>query len=526
MHGCDSVVSPQLRIQRDKQCRGRLCVHKNGMSAKTRKFVVLKGFGPNHNLGVYNNNVDVVERAYIERYFLCKDGDSYRPALDVKKPAFLTREFTDFRKLVSEKMPCLPVMTRPQCVAAYHGPKRQIYEKAMLSLEKEGLSARDAKLSGFGKFEKVDIGKAPRGINPRTSRYNLELARYLKHAEHHFFRAINYAWGRRTRATVIKGMNAELSAETLYEKWMLFVDPVAIGLDATKFDMHVSIRALLYEHSFYKALYPRDRKLVRLLRWQLRNQGVVYLADGTIKYEMEGTRSSGDINTSLGNCILMCAMVWAYAKSRGIDCELANNGDDCVVFMERTDAESFRSGLSEWFKARGFAMTVEDTVDEFEKVEFCQTHPVKLSTGWRMIRNLTAVMQKDPMCLLPIPNVDVLRKWMDAVGTGGGRLGAGVPVLQAFYGAMKRHGKACGKLIDEVYRGQSQLQLGEGLKQAVIEPASRVSYYYAFGVTPDEQLALEDHYNRLEIKFDIEGPIARTDLELNPGHNILDILTI
>ncbi len=521
MHGTDTYLNPQLRLQRIKECRGRLCVRRNGQTAKTRQFVVLSGFGPEHNLGIYNNNVDTIERAYTERYFLCKDGEGFRPAFQVGASSFKNDDFNQFRKLVLKDMPNLPVMSRPECVATYRGSKRKVYEQAEKSLELESLTKKDAKLSAFVKFEKVDVSKAPRVINPRAPRYNLELARYLKHAEHHFFKAINAAWGKRTRATVIKGMNAELSADTLYQKWLLFVDPVAIGLDATKFDMHVSLRALLYEHSFYKSLFPRDKKLVRLLRWQLKNQGVAYAKDGSVTFQMEGTRCSGDMNTSLGNCILMCAMVWAYAKSRGIDCELANNGDDCVVFMERKDALKFRQGLSEWFRIRGFAMTVEDTVDEFEQIEFCQTHPVWLSTGWRMVRNLSAVMKKDPMCLLPIPNVKVLRKWLDAVGTGGGVLSTGVPVLSEFYKVMKRHGTECGNLINEVYRGRSQLQLGENLKTATVNAAARVSFYYAFGVLPDEQIALESHYRDMTLDLRMSKAIDREALVLNPGHNIV-----
>lgn len=522
VNGSDTVLNSQLRMQRINQCQGRLCVRRNGQTAKTRQFVVLSGFGPDHNLGVYNNNVDTVERSMTERYFLCQEKeDQFRPAYSVRPSAFKGDGFDEFRESVIKAMPKLPRMSRSATVASYRGPKQKVYANAQISLEETPIDVKDSRLNSFTKFEKVDVGKAPRGINPRSARYNLELARFLKHAEHHFFNAINKVFGARTKATVIKGFNADVSAGIIADKMAVFKNPVAIGLDAKKFDMHVSTRALKYEHSFYRKLFPRCSKLLRLLKWQLVNKGTAYTVDGSVVFEMKGTRSSGDINTSLGNCILMCAMVFAYCKMLGIDCELANNGDDCVVFMEREDETKFRASLPGWFRKRGFAMTVEKSVSEVEEIEFCQTHPVLLSTGWRMVRNLKAVMEKDPICLLPINGPKVLQKWLHAVGTCGGILSSGVPVLSDFYKSMLRHGVDSKGLINEVYKGRSQLALGKGCAVGEITPSARVSFYYAFGVTPDHQIALEDHYKSLQLDLQIQEAVDREHLLLNPGNNIL-----
>ncbi len=511
-----------LRDQRDKVCKGRLCVYRNGNTCRTRKYVVLRGFGPNHNLGVYNNNVENIECSMTQRYFLCEDGGSYRPALDVRPRAFRTDELCRFRLQVVRCMPSLPVLSRKQVVAMYHGPKRRVYESARLSLVDEPLCSRDAQLSNFSKFEKVDLSKPPRNISPRSPRYNLELARRLKHAEHHFFTAINNVFGARTRATVIKGFNADDSAEILHDKWLQFGDPVAVGLDAKKFDMHVTQRALRYEHSFYTALFPRDRVLRALLRAQLRNSGVAYADDGRVEFSIEGTRSSGDINTSLGNCILMCACVWAFSQHLGVRIELANNGDDCVVMLERGDVNRFTTLLPSWFRKRGFAITMEDTVDEFERVEFCQTHPVWLSAGWRMVRNVAAVFLKDPICLVPIVNDKSLRKWMYAVGECGGALCSGVPVLQAFYAAFQRLGLPCRReFVEYVYKGRSQLQLGVGVRDAHITPLARCSFYFAFGIEPEAQVRLESYFQQLEMEGFDGRMVHRDQLVCNPGVNIL-----
>jgi hypothetical protein len=490
-------------------------VERNGLAHKTRQFTVTSGFGPEHNLGVYNNSVDTIERAFIERYFLCKEGDGFRPALSVRPRAFQLPQLQEFQNVVLMHMPKLPRISRQQVVDTYRGPKRRVYEQAMLSLEVDPLDIRDSRLTSFVKLEKQDVGKAPRVINPRSPRYNLELGRYLKLAEHHYFTAINKTFRSWTSHTVIKGLNADRSAEVMREKWDRFDSPVAIGLDATKFDMHVSVAALKYEHLFYKRLFPGDHTLKKLLRWQLVNKGIAYAGDGRVKFTMVGTRSSGDLNTSLGNCLIMCSLIYAYSSYRGVDIELANNGDDCVVILEASDLAHYQVGLTQWFRRRGFAMTVEEPVYEFEQVEFCQTHPVQVSTGWRMVRNLVSCVTKDPMCLITIPNEIVLRKWYHAIGTCGTILTTGVPVLHSMYRVFLRHGTACStQMMQYVFRNRSQLQLASGVGVATMSDIARVSFYYAFGITPDVQLAIEQYYDGLVVDVQLSHAIERDYLYL------------
>lgn len=526
--GTSTVMSYELREKLDefffdkRSAGSSLCVYPNGLTIKTREYAMLEGFGPDHNLGVFNSSVWTIERAFAERFFLCKDGDTYRPPFVVGPRAFRNGFLTEFKNSVIEHMPNLPIMTSQQVVDTYSGPKWHVYFNALLSLEMDELTQRDSRLATFVKREKQDVAKAPRLINPRSPRYNLRLGKYLKHAEHHFYRAINKVFGKRTHATVIKGFNADQSANILRQKWEVFEDPVAVGLDASKFDMHVSVAALRYEHSYYTSLFPRSNELRQLLRWQLTNGGVATAIDGQVKFTINGTRSSGDLNTSLGNCILMCSMVWAYCKQLSLDIELANNGDDCVVFMERKDVALFNKGLPGWFKIRGFAMCVEPAVEHFERVEFCQTRPVLLSTGWRMVRNVSACFRKDLMCLMSVPTDEVYKKWLAAVGTCGGTLCQGVPVLEEFYAMFRRNGTSCSPgFLREVYKNRSQLQLCRGVARAEICPQARVSFYYAFNILPDEQVCIE-HYLRSVVFDELGGvTISRKQVLINPGINII-----
>lgn len=500
---------------------GQLCAVRNGFPHKTRVYTVVPGFSPNHNMGVFNNSVDTAERALVERYFLCKGKDGFRPALPVSNSRYHRVSYQKFRKLVLEHMPHLPVMTEDETILRFPPQKRAVYESARNSYATQGpISKNDALLDGFTKFEKQDISKAPRMINPRKARYNLQVGRYLKHYEHHCFTAINEAFGGRTRATVIKGFDADDSAEILFSKWKRFANPVAVGLDATKFDMHVSIAALRYEHSFYN-LYWRSKLLAKYLKWQLVNKGTARMDDGFVRYLMFGTRSSGDVNTSLGNCILMCAMIWCYAEEKGIDIELANNGDDCVVFMELSDLERFQ-GIEGWMWKNGFEVVLEEPYRNFEDIEFCQTHPIKLSTGWRMVRNVSTCFIKDVMCLRPMPNEKSYKRWLYAVGRAGMSLNKGVPVLEEFYQMFVRSGLKSDKYqaLVSVYRFA-----GTSKRSAVVTDEVRANFFLSTGINPDEQLALESALRAQSIGTPVHESIDRRDLNVElPGSQLFTSL--
>lgn len=177
---------------------------------------MIPGFTQEHNLGVYNNCVDTVERAFTERYFMCQTPDGFRPALPVSPRRYRDDlSLSSFRAWTLAFTPKLPRMTYQQTVELFPVSKRSVYEEAWESLARDGpVVAKDARLSSFVKFEKQDVQKAPRVINPRSARFNLEVARYLKHLEHHLFESMHKTFGllwpdgqARSSSTVIKGMD-------------------------------------------------------------------------------------------------------------------------------------------------------------------------------------------------------------------------------------------------------------------------------------------------------------------------------
>jgi len=173
-----------------------------------------------------------------------------------------------------------------------------------------------------------------------------------------------------------------------------------------------------------------------------------------------------------------------------------NNGDDCMVFMEEHYLQEFMAEVDTWFLGCGFRMTVEPPVREFEQIEFCQMRPINTARGWTMVRNIGTALAKDTMSVVPLVNEKVARQWMHAVGECGLALCAGVPILQAFYQAYLRNGRGSHNLDKSVQMVSGMRMMSHGLesKEVPISEESRLGVYVAWGITPDEQAAIEQHF--------------------------------
>lgn len=385
---------------------------------------------------------------------------------------------------------------------AYLGRRRLAYIRAAQLNQEYGFENRLAHTSPFMKVEKYNFtakpDAVPRIITPRNPRYVVETGRYVKPIEKRIYRAIDDIFG---SVTVFKGLNNSLRGQHMRKKWDKYGDPVALGLDAKRFDQHVSLPALQWEHSRYKKYYPNDKFFSKLMKLQEHNKAHVRGKDFYFKYEVEGTRCSGDSNTSLGNVLLMCGMVYAFLEFVGVKADLVDDGDDCVLFMERRDLLRVTSCIDEFFLKLGFELTVEDPVDIFEKVVFCQSQPVYDGTEWLMVRDPRTSISKDCVALKPLDNKNVYQKWCAAVGAGGLHLTYGMPVYQSFYDVFMRESKGAEALIDPTLEGGFFRQ-SKGMTRirSPVSPEARCSFWKAFDISPEAQIAIEDYYNNYVVE--------------------------
>lgn len=447
---------------------------------------------------VHNSSLANVVRGLVERVFCVVDktGELVRPPKPVRG-AFTTK-LGDIGLQLSNTVGYCHHWTRDQFVNSYNGPRRESYGRAAATLDSEPLTVRDSYLSTFVKAEKINCtlkpDPPPRVIQPRGQRYNIEVGRYLKPLEPLLMKAIDKLWG---SPTAIKGYTVEKVANILYQKSLKFTTPVYVGLDASRFDQHCSAEALRWEHSVYNSIF-KDPYLAELLEWQINNRGTAYTADGKAKYSVEGCRMSGDMNTSMGNYLIMSSLCYAYLRDIGVRAELMNCGDDCVLVLEKSDLRKL-SSLPDWFTRMGYTMKVEAPVYDMEKVEFCQMHPVWSSRGWVMVRRPDTVMTKDCCVVRGGMTIDRLSDWLGAQRAGGLSLAGDIPVLSQFYKCFPAKDTDMESDYAAPHKFRSGQQCGS------ISSESRYSFWLAFGLTPDDQEALEEELAEFQFSCTLSG---------------------
>lgn len=467
-----------------------------GASAKLRKTYLISKSSIDRQIAVYNNTLDCAEAAVKERvFFVKKDGRFVAPPRPAKDHFMDTlAPVTSFFKKHAQF--CIP-MEAEAFALSYQAPKQKVYLRAVRSLEQTPFQAKDAYIQAFTKCEKYKFDPkkmpVPRIIQPRSPRYNVCVGRYLKPIEHKIYENIDSMFGSKT---IMKGLNQIDRAKVIVDHFNSFPDACALGLDASRFDQHVSVDALRWEHTIYNMFY-RSRNLRRLLKHQLRNKCFINLPDGHIRYQTNGCRMSGDINTSLGNCLIMSSMVHCYAKYRRVEIKLVNDGDDCVVFLSRKDLHHFTTGLDDWFLSMGFNMTVEEPVFEIEKIQFCSSNPVFLGPHYVMVRHPVQILSKDSISLRDLFTTKIAERWMAAVGIGGLTMCGGIPVVQDFYKSYVIASRDARPLEDQDFTRRNMLAEGMDLIYKQPSAETRYSFYLAFGIDPDCQIAIEGVFRNL-----------------------------
>lgn len=474
------------------------------MRSSERAVRYLAGLGVGVRYGVHCSNLKNLARGIVERVFYVQSGEGLARAPQ-PLPGVFTR-LSQVRKRLLGAVRSTPVVAREDYPGLYVGRKRGIYQRAYDSLMIRAVHRRDAWVNTFVKAEKVNfsakVDPAPRVIQPRSPRYNLEVGRYLKLFEKELCKGFARVWG---YPVVLKGLNAHEVGGWMAQHWASFDTPVAVGLDASRFDQHTSRGALEWEHSVYNAVF-RSSELARLLSWQLDNHGVARVEGYRVDYDISGCRMSGDINTGLGNCLLMSSMVIAYCEHVRIKFRLANNGDDCVLFVEKTDLPRL-AGIDGWMLDFGYKLTREEPVYVLERVVFCQAQPVRCSTGWRMVRDPRTAMSKDCVSLLGWDSPAAFAAWAGAIGTCGLALTTGVPVWEAWYKQLVSVGREAPEGVGDVVWDSGMGYMARGVPAASIDDAARYSFYLAFGILPDMQESLEAWYSA---PTQVQGPTPMT----------------
>lgn len=464
---------------------------------KIRRVNILVNVTNGVDFCVHNNSINNLSRAVLERVFLVKTPSGFgRP------PQAVHGVFDDRLSLFKSNLrrrvtPTTPISLQ-EFADSYEGRKHTLYCKAVQSLTLSDVVLKDSYVQAFVKAEKINlsakINPAPRVIQPRSPRYNASLGVYIKPIEKRIYSLIDDVFG---AVTVAKCYNAKELGAIVHEKWTSFAHPCAVGLDASRFDQHCGEQALRWEHSIYEMFYPGDKRLRMLLSWQLRNKCFGGCRDGELKYTTLGCRMSGDMNTGLGNCLLMCAMVHAYMEQHGVKYHLINNGDDCVLFLETKHLRHLVD-IPVWFTEMGYNMVIEKPVYQLEHLEFCQTKPVYDGLSWLMVRNPNLCVTKD---LLTLKCVSTHKEWSmqkQAISDCGLSAYGCLPVYNEFYRMLQTGVKSRKQQVEGGLFWVSQ-RMSNSYGEPSVE--SRISFWAAFAITPDQQELLEESYRKMTVSF-------------------------
>ena len=466
-----------------------------------RKYVYCRGFGSDDQLFCHNNSKINLVRAIHERVFRVS-GESGLVLPPRPSPGVFQSNLEEVQKMFRKYFVgrIYAPATDSQFLAGVPAAKRKIYARAISRYYSGGLHSNQCGVSAFVKFEKqvwdsVKPDPAPRVIQTRSPVYHYRLGRYTRVIEHDIYKGLDSLFG---GPTVMKGYNPDQVATHIVDAWNSFNDPVGIPLDASRFDQHCSIDALKWEHNQYKFLFPGERELCWLLKRQERNKGYGDYPGGQIKYQTVGCRMSGDMNTGLGNCLLMVCMMRAFCDHCKVNARLINNGDDCVLLVERGNLARVAKECAPWFMTMGYNMKFEgDIAYRIEHITFCQLRPVRTPAGYTMVRDLKSIV-KDAASLQP--NINGVYAWMGAVGECGLALAGDIPVYGAIYSAYCRHGSLGRVRNHNNFRNTGMAIASRGMNRAANGPVAditRVSYYLAFGISPTHQVVIEKRFNEL-----------------------------
>jgi len=212
------------------------------------------------------------------------------------------------------------------------------------------------------------------------------------------------------------------------------VDSSFVETDFSRFDKTISRYALEFEQSVY-ALFDPPRDVKRILEAQLETRGIT---SHGIYYEVDGTRKSGDPNTSLGNSLINLAVsLFAYCWSvgRSLDVNPANiqydnismlvGGDDGVLSHKTPfDSELYIKCLA----GLGFEAKLLHTT--YPHVSFFSSRWLPSSHGYILTPKIGRLLVKFSFssCYQVNP-----RGWLRGVAYANKAIFAHVPFMSTFF---------------------------------------------------------------------------------------------
>ncbi len=405
-----------------------------------------------------------------------------------------------------------------------------LYEQVAVDMTWAGDSAR-ARDRRFQKLEKLTkYDTSPRLIQGLSEIKTLLMGRAIRHL---FGRLKDMAVRLLGYQPFASGLNARGVGRLVYNAVTEMEGWVAYGLDATKFDAHVSQASRRFENRCWTRLVPDAPGLAKLLREMLETHGKIRVRDGWIQFKVKGTRNSGEIQTSAGNNLHMFVMwcvvaarlalgtgvlrahgragrhsgvtdylhrytadgewqsVFTWAKTRF---RLIVNGDDCVHFVHPNLCSLYERIVAETYADMGFTIKLEPPVKDIHDIEFCQCKfawvdgEIHAVPGPQFLNKVSLTLKRFP------PGSRSFRRQQKAVSVALRKGWGWLPLVAALADAMdnEEDPKLC--KLDTEHRGLGILSHGMVSNGMSSASKARDSYQRMFGIDHDVQCAMEHAY--------------------------------
>lgn len=400
-----------------------------------------------------------------------------------------------------------PVVLKPASrwaiVQSYAGRWRVKYMEAYERFKADGLKPRHARVNMFVKddLEMSVPEKAPRAIQYRDSVFALEQSRFTKPIEKWFY-SLRDEYGTK----IVGKADGFTIAKELVAKASKFNNPVFLMLDASKFDSCVDIAWIKLCTDFYVKLFPSEFAgyIRRLWRQTLINRGRTRKG---LKFVTHGTRMSGDMDTSLGNSIVMFCMLKEFMRIKQVRHSILVNGDDSIVVISAQDLHKVKDMSP--FKEFGFNMKFEFSRD-IQRAEFCQSRLVYTDYGPTMARNPSRIMGRTSWTTRSYgPQT---KAYIKTLGLCERAASYGVPIASEMANHMIAYGGErekvyLGPWLEEWYRQNNRpWKIGP----PTISMETRLSYCEAWGIDPARQIELE---NSITVRANMNDPAQAMEME-------------
>lgn len=324
----------------------------------------------------------------------------------------------------------------------------------------------NANVEMFVKTEQLEDDKDPRAIQARKDSYKARAGPWVAALEERCLQVVDF---------LVKKLNDEERAKKVAELKTRASN--IVELDFTRFDRHCSKQLLeATEHLVYDVVLPKE--IAALMHKQLHNN--CKTANG-VTYQVQGSRMSGDVNTSIGNCIIVACM----CKAAGIPWDaLLVEGDDMIAAVTNKERDSLNLGI---LTATGMKPQI---ITSHDAGSFCSRYDVVDSLGEpRRVRHPCRDIRRYGFSIHGEDRLEKARRhyyeWR------------GVPML--------------GPVYTELY---SALQPTENIEQIPITAQARCSFYTTFNISFDLQESFEKDADSRARIFTLIEDAKKSDEEL------------